>query len=487
MSTVLLAGLTDTEAAAIEIMVGMTWRDHQCVTLARGLVLGVPAQTAQARACRSCVVDLFGLGMRKHSQDHERNLLEFLDGRSAVLLVWGSGGGWLDARMPLQRGQHVTWLTVPYTSAGLRDALKRVMAARRAAPPADAPRTGGDSQFGAAHGDSVWRESTLEDGAGARPGQPVPPGHAPTMPAWRRALSLADRLQSDRSAAANRLRAAARPHTRPGALPVEAPQAHARHHVAPRGAAPSSPAADALGLLEAVAPAHERPPDHAGSLQRGAFERLLDAMPDLRQVAFMRFVAQATSGDSAKLLRIGESGFVMDARSGWLAAGLPVSALVKMLHTPGLLESVKILPLPSEQVEEAVRAHLGGKFHRAQKPLDVITWELASAALRDVRLQATAGLSFQLQRFPNFPQIEQVGALDVQLAAICARMPQSIHELLRAFPRREQDVLRFAVLCITSGLAQIIPDTSKPGVAVPIRADVALRRGFFKSLLDKLF
>lgn len=490
MSTVLLAGLTDTEAAAIEIMVGMTWRDHQCVTLARGVTLGVPEQGVPARACRSCVVGLFGMGMRKHSASHERQLLEFLQGRSAVLLVWGTGGGWLEARVPLERGQHVTWLSVPYSSAGLRDALKRVMAATRAAPPpADPPHTTGDARFDRARGDSDWRDSVPEEGAAARLAPSVLQGHAPAVPAWRRALSLADRLQSDRNATADRVRAVARTaaHSRPAPLHVERVTSHARHIVAARNAASPSPESDVHGQVEALAPAISRLPDQAVGLKRGALGILLDVMPDLRQVAFMRFVVDASSGDGVKLLGIGESGFVMDTQGGWLAAGLPVSALLRMLHTPGLLESVRIAPLPSELVEETVRGHLGGKFHRAQKPLDVITWELTSAALRDVRLEAKADLSFQLRRFPNFPQIEQVGALDVQLAAICARMPQSIHELQRAFPRREQEVLRFAVLCITSGLAAVIPGASGPARALPIRADAAVRRGFFKSLLDKLF
>ena len=50
MNGILLAGLTDHEAAAVEIMIGMNWRDVRVVTLKRGLSLGVPAQTPQARA-----------------------------------------------------------------------------------------------------------------------------------------------------------------------------------------------------------------------------------------------------------------------------------------------------------------------------------------------------------------------------------------------------------------------------------------------------
>ena len=481
MNAVLLAGLTDTEAAAVEIMIGMTWRDQPCVTLARGLALGVPEQGVQARACHCCVVDLFGVGMRRHSPDHERRLLDFLQGRSAVLLVWGHGGGWLESELPLQAGQVVTFLTVPYTSAGLREALQRVMTARRA------------SQSTAARRDDLDRRSDdVPAAAGsARSSGPAITRDTPVVPAWRRALKLADRLQADRGAFVEK---AAATHVAASARPTAPP---------PANGSPGAQRSDDMGKAKLlreraplahgpgvpVAPTNVRLPMQAAGLKAGAFELLLDAIPPLRQVAFMRFVAQALQGEDAKLLSIDSLALVMDPRGGWLAAGLPLSALLKMLHTPRLLESLKMQPLPVERIEETVREHLGGRFRRAQKPLDVITWELTSAALKDVKLEARGDLTLQLRRFPNFTLLQQVGPLDVQLAAICARMPQSIHDLMRAFPRREQDILRFAALCVSSGLAVVIPAASSVRVPPPPRAgaDAGVRQGFFKSLLDKLF
>ena len=98
MNSMLLAGLTDHEAAAIEIMIGMNWHDQRVLTIPRGLGLGVPEQSAAAKACEQGVLDLFGFGMRRHTPEHEAKLIEFLAGRSAVLLVWGGGGGWLERR-----------------------------------------------------------------------------------------------------------------------------------------------------------------------------------------------------------------------------------------------------------------------------------------------------------------------------------------------------------------------------------------------------
>ncbi len=61
MKNILLMGLTDHEAAAVEIMIGMNWRDHRCITLKRELPLAIPEQHAAARSCEACVLDLFGL------------------------------------------------------------------------------------------------------------------------------------------------------------------------------------------------------------------------------------------------------------------------------------------------------------------------------------------------------------------------------------------------------------------------------------------
>lgn len=422
MKNILLMGLTDHEAAAVEIMIGMNWRDHRCITLKRELSLAIPEQHAAARSCEACVLDLFGLGMRKYSPANATRLMEVMAGRPAVLLTWGDGGGWLEAKLPLAKGQHIGWVGVPYTSAGLRDAIKKVNeAAERMVPPA----------------------------AAAVAAAPA------AMPAWRRAMELADQLK--RKAAPMRARASA---------PMPLPKAQASS--------------------VSLAPPATRMATDAVGLGKGALAALLQVFPLLRDQPLIGLTEKIIGHDGPMLLRIGtDAAFVTHTRAGWLASGLPVSALLKLLRTPRLVESVRAEPLDPDHVEETVRQRFDGKFHRAQKPLDVITWELVSDVMRDMKLQRQGDLTFQLRRFPNFPMLAGVGPLDVQLAAICARMPQSISELLRAFPKHEQDVLRFVVLCVVSGLAKVIP--GGPVAAAARKPEVAARRGFFKSLMDKLF
>lgn len=439
MKNILLMGLTDHEAAAVEIMIGMNWRDHRCITLKRELSLAIPEQHAAARSCEACVLDLFGLGMRKYSPANATRLMEVMAGRPAVLLTWGDGGGWLEAKLPLAKGQHIGWVGMPYTSAGLRDAIKKVNeAAERMVPPA----------------------------AAAVAAAPA------AMPAWRRAMELADQLK--RKAAPMRARASA---------PMPLPKAQASS--------------------VSLAPPATRMATDAVGLGKGALAALLQVFPLLRDQPLIGLTEKIIGHDGPMLLRIGtDAAFVTHTRAGWLASGLPVSALLKLLRTPRLVESVRAEPLDPDHVEETVRQRFDGKFHRAQKPLDVITWELVSDVMRDMKLQRQGDLTFQLRRFPNFPMLAGVGPLDVQLAAICARMPQSISELLRAFPKHEQDVLRFVVLCVVSGLAKVIPggpvaagavaspraaQAQAPVAAAARKPEVAARRGFFKSLMDKLF
>jgi hypothetical protein len=465
MKNILLMGLTDHEAAAVEIMIGMNWRDHRCITLKRELSLAIPEQHAAARSCEACVLDLFGLGMRKYSPANATRLMEVMAGRPAVLLTWGDGGGWLEAKLPLAKGQHIGWVGMPYTSAGLRDAIKKVKeAAERMVPPAAAAVAAAPAAMPGRARPVVSLDVEPALPAAVAEAEPA------AVPAWRRAMELADQLK--RKAAPMRARASA---------PMPLPKAQASS--------------------VSLAPPATRMATDAVGLGKGALAALLQVFPLLRDQPLIGLTEKIIGHDGPMLLRIGtDAAFVTHTRAGWLASGLPVSALLKLLRTPRLVESVRAEPLDPDHVEETVRQRFDGKFHRAQKPLDVITWELVSDVMRDMKLQRQGDLTFQLRRFPNFPMLAGVGPLDVQLAAICARMPQSISELLRAFPKHEQDVLRFVVLCVVSGLAKVIPGgpvaagavappraAQAPVAAAARKPEVAARRGFFKSLMDKLF
>ena len=229
-------------------------------------------------------------------------------------------------------------------------------------------------------------------------------------------------------------------------------------------------------------------------LSSGALQAVIDVFPALASIPLVLLSERILAGHGAQLLRVGgDAAFITHVEQGWLASGLPISALLKMLHTPQLVERMEVAPLPAHEVEETLRQLFGGRFHRAQMPLDVIMWELMAAALNDVHLARRGDLSFRLHRFPNFTLLQAIGPLDIQLASICARMSQSLTDLVRAFPRHEAEVYRFVALCVLSGLAsvtqavQAAPVLAPPAAPTQPAAETAARRGFFKSLLDKLF
>ena len=249
---------------------------------------------------------------------------------------------------------------------------------------------------------------------------------------------------------------------------------------------------------EARASAAPRAP--AKGVTQGALADMQRIFPALAGVPLLRVCERALAGQGAQLLRVaGKSAFVVDASQGWIASGLPVSALVKMLHTPDLVERMEVQPLPASDVDATLQRLFGARFRGAKTALDAVMWVLLSDALKDLPLAPQGELSFRLHRFPNFTHLQSVGALDVQLASICSRVEQSARDLVRAFPRNEADVHRFVVLCVLSGVAGITrtsfihrrePPAAGAGAAAGAAkptAQTAARRGFFKSLLDKLF
>lgn len=258
------------------------------------------------------------------------------------------------------------------------------------------------------------------------------------------------------------------------------------------GAPLAAPAPAAAGPIS-VAPPMVPMTEQTAEVSQAALNAVFTVFPLMGSHPLVVLVGKIMSSATPLLVRIGnEVACVTCVQQGWLASSVPMTALIKMLQTPHVVSTIALMPLMPERVEETVRQNFGGRFEQVQKPLDVLAWELVSAVLRNSDLVPKTDLSFQLQRFPNFTLLQGVGGLDVQLAAISARMPQALSDLARAFPKHEQAAYRFAVLSILSGLANVtrLPSAPPAPAARPAAApapQTAARRGFFKSLLDKLF
>ena len=395
MTTVLLVGLSDHDAAAMEILISTNWRQKRCVLLKRTANFSLPVQSAQASKCAKVVADLGGMGLHQYNPENGTRLLAFLAGRPALLLTWKNDGGWKQADLELAPGQRLEFLAAPYGSADVKAALAALDAPASAPSPAPSP--------------------------------------AP---------------------------AAAQPATTSTYAPSVS-------------SSPSNPSAGAaVGLpapaLTAILPA----------LGRSRFVRLVEKLPKA----------------GVQVLHIASTELLLHPQEGWVGASMPVSALLRVLGNAEQLEQASTERLSSvvaPQIEQHITAGRGQRYMLA---LDVVLWDLCSHALAGRSLQLAGDAVFKLARFPNFTLLGQVGALDVQLAALCVRGEQSVAHLLRCFAGQEAAVLRFVALAVLSGLGQLQApalNLNSSTAGKPVKSENTRghkeRRGFLRSLLDKLF
>ena len=221
-------------------------------------------------------------------------------------------------------------------------------------------------------------------------------------------------------------------------------------------------------------------------LRKGALAVLLNVFPELRAQPLIALGERILTATEAVQMRLNKDVmFVACVQQGWLASGIRLPMLLKMLSTSPMLDQMAIQPLSNAEAEVVVRERFGDLQHRMRHPLDTLVWELAATRLEGVSLQPKGDLRLQLKRLPNFTRLNAVGPLDGQLAAICAREPRTLAELIQQFPASKQQVYRFAVLSLLSGIGEVMPDQSLAAMRTP--AQDAQRRSFFKSLLDRLF
>ena len=219
----------------------------------------------------------------------------------------------------------------------------------------------------------------------------------------------------------------------------------------------------------------------------GALDQLERVLPVLQACGWMRIVRQSVQAQGRSRFELGPTSFVLDMRAGWLASTLPTSAMQKMWQTPQMMSSLRMQALAQEQVQAIALRDFGERLGKLQKPLDMVVWELSREALKSLQLQLEHDLLLRLRRYPNFTHLGHSSALHMQLAALCAAAPRSLRQLQKLFAHAEQEVLRFAALCVLSGLAVVAPAAAGTNLALQGTPETLAKRGFFKALLSKLF
>ena len=508
MKRLLLAGLGPHEAAAMGIMLRMQWRDMEIVDLGRSADFELPQQGLVARACEGVVVDLHGVGLRRRTPQNEARLQDFVGERPGIAIVWGDGGGWRDGGPDDPLSRQLQWLDGPYSSQAMTAALRLLAHAADNPAPAPPPPPPAPKPVPAA----------------------PPPAEAP-MPAWKRALQLAERLQRGRGSVPTPAPThAPTPASAPASAPAPTPAPEASTAKAPDDATVANghgalePQAKAVGVAAAAAfvaargsairsqaekPAPPPPPPKpaappvvlpprevvphlalsadACGIEDGAFALLDPLIPDSPVSRVLRKVLNAPH--RVQLLSVGPLAFLFDRVSGRVTGSTPASTLVKVLNTTDLHARVVVEPVAEEYRTNVITKRFPAASRPVRMSLDAMIWDMVGEAFDAREAHPAPGgtrLLMQLRNFPNFNQLHRVGPLDVQFASITSSAPRSLEQLLGLFPAHHHDVMRFFLQSALSGLAVVKPDGGGQAVASVRKSDES-RRGFFRSLLDKLF
>lgn len=225
----------------------------------------------------------------------------------------------------------------------------------------------------------------------------------------------------------------------------------------------------------------------ACGIEDGAFALLDPLIPDSPVWRVLRKVLNAPH--RVQLLSVGPLAFLFDRVSGRVTGSTPASTLVNVLNTTDLHARVVVEPVAEEYRTNVITKRFPAASRPVRMSLDAMIWDMVGEAFDAREAHPAPGgtrLLMQLRNFPNFNQLHRVGPLDVQFASITSSAPRSLEQLLGLFPAHHHDVMRFFLQSALSGLAVVKPDGGGQAVASVRKSDES-RRGFFRSLLDKLF
>lgn len=225
----------------------------------------------------------------------------------------------------------------------------------------------------------------------------------------------------------------------------------------------------------------------AMGLLSGSFPTMLNVFPQLRTRPLILLAKQMLAAEEATLVHLNKDVMLATSvRQGWLATSIGLPILMKSLSTSTaiLLDQAQVERLTHAAVDSMMRERFGDLHHRMRHPLDTLVWELTAIRLKSLSLTPQGDMRLRLRRVPNLTRLNTIGPLDLQLAAICARMPQTLTGLASKFPGQEQQIYRFAVLSLLSGIGEVLPDSNT--AVMPMPQQNARQRGFFKSLLGRL-
>lgn len=229
-----------------------------------------------------------------------------------------------------------------------------------------------------------------------------------------------------------------------------------------------------------VAPA--APPSLSSSLQV-----VRTVFPDLQQhLLLCKLLDLLATGRPCELRLTVHQTLLLHPAQGWVAHNLAAGVLAQQARHGQAVSSMSVRDLASEEAVLRLKPLLP-----VRENLDTFLWRLAEASMGEQTPAARGDAELSLGSMPGFTRLPGSAHLQLQLAAICVRVPQSLSGLRAAFPNQDAVAMaRFVLLSTVCGLGRLrLLDTPgrSQGAHRPVARPVKAHGGFFRAMLNKLF
>lgn len=224
------------------------------------------------------------------------------------------------------------------------------------------------------------------------------------------------------------------------------------------------------------------PPSLFGSLQvvRSVF-------PDLQKhLLLCRLLDLLATGQPYELRLTVHQAIIVHPAQGWIAHNTGPEVLARFAQQG---QSVPTMSVRDLDTEDALQRRLASMTQR--ESLDTFLWGLAEASMGRETPPARRDAELKLCSMPGFTRLPGATDLQLQLAAICVRVPQTLSGLRAVFPDHDPaEIARFLLLSTVSGLGRlrlVESATRARSERRPVPRAAKAHPGFFKSMLQKLF
>jgi hypothetical protein len=217
----------------------------------------------------------------------------------------------------------------------------------------------------------------------------------------------------------------------------------------------------------------------------GSLQAVRTVFPDLQKhLLLCKLLDLLATGHPCELRLSVHQTLVLHPAQGWVAHNLAPGVLARLAVQGQAVSSMSVRDLGDEAAVQRLRPLLP-----VRENLDTFLWGLAEASIGEQTPPARCDAELSLRSMPGFTRLPGTGHLQLQLAAICVRVPQTLSGLRAAFPAQDaQAMARFMLLSTVCGLGRLqLADTPGPGRTAPAMRPARAQPGFFRAMLNKLF